>query len=363
MSNKREEIQNQAASIILQHNFNGVLLDICPRLGKTLCFIKAITNLQNVKILVLVPEIDFKDTWNAELEKWKYTGTIEIECFASLDKLKNNYYDIVWIDEVHLLSFAKICTLAQMRYHKLIKTLGGMSGSISSKNKKDLKQYLKLEVAFSYSIRQGIKDGIIADYRIILCPVKLLKSEQEKYDKVTKEFEDLKEQSLKNPRLNHIKKLVAGKRARMLYGFKSKINAVKKLVAKQERCMIFTCLTEVAESISDAHHGSNKKLNNLELFKQGTINKLAVAKLANAGVTIPNLKIGIIHQLQSNENTAIQRILRMCNLDGGEVAYIYVFYYQNTVDEEWVDKALQPFEKEKLIYFKDLKNGKQTISI
>jgi superfamily II DNA or RNA helicase len=352
---KREEIQNQAASIVLKNNFNGILLDICPRLGKTLCFIKAIANLQNLKILILVPEIDFKDTWNAEFKKWNYTGITEVECFASLDKVKDNYYDIVWVDEVHLLSFAKICILAQMRYKNLIKSLGGMSGSISNKNKKDLKQYLKLEVAYTYSIRQGIKDGIIADYRIILCPVKLLKSEKEKYDKVTKEFEDLKEQALKNPRLNHIKKLVAGKRARMLYGFKSKINAVKKLVDKQERCMVFTCLTEVAESISDAHHGSNKKLNNLELFKQGTINKLAVAKLANAGVTIPNLKVGIIHQLQSNENTAIQRILRMCNLDGNQTAYIYIFYYEETVDFDWVSSGISWAEPSKIGYLKDCK--------
>lgn len=351
---KRNQIQQIATRAFIDNNFKGICL-ASPRLGKCLIALNAFKTAPDSKILVVVPDNDIKNSWQEEIIKWEFQGDLELVCFASLEKHKNTKYDIVLIDEIHLLSFSKICILAQMNYHKLINSLCGMSGSLSNKNLKDLRQYLKLEVFYKYDVKQAIKDGIIADYRIILCPVKLLKSEQEKYDKVTKEFEDLKEQALKNPRLNHVKKLVAGKRARMLYGFKSKINAVKKLVAKQERCLVFTVLTEVADELGNSYHGKNKKLNNLEKFKTGEINKCVVAKLANAGVTFNRLKIGIIHQLQSNENTAIQRILRMCNLEGGEVAYIYVFYYQETIDETWCRAALQPFEQDKIGYFKDCK--------
>ena len=68
-------------------------------------------------------------------------------------------------------------------------------------------------------------------------------------------------------------------------------------------------------------------------------------------VTIPNLKIGVFHQIQSSEETAIQKVLRLCNLEQvDEVAKIYIFYYNNTVDEQWVEKAIQGFNPSKIKY-------------
>jgi hypothetical protein len=66
------------------------------------------------------------------------------------------------------------------------------------------------------------------------------------------------------------------------------------------------------------------------------------------GITIPDLKLGIFHQLNSSEESQIQKSLRMLNLDGSRIGEIYIFCYANTQDEAWVVKALQPFDNSKI---------------
>ena len=53
--------------------------------------------------------------------------------------------------------------------------------------------------------------------------------------------------------------------------------------------------------------------------------------MVQMGITIPDLKIGIFHQIQSNEESAIQKVLRMCNLEDGKIAKIFIVMVNNTV--------------------------------
>ena len=72
--------------------------------------------------------------------------------------------------------------------------------------------------------------------------------------------------------------------------------------------------------------------------------------MTNMGITIPNLKVGIFHQMKSSEESAIQKVMRMCNVEQDEIAEIYITYFINTIDEEWVKKALSGLNPEKIIY-------------
>jgi hypothetical protein len=66
------------------------------------------------------------------------------------------------------------------------------------------------------------------------------------------------------------------------------------------------------------------------------------------GVTIFNLKHAIIHQLNSVEERAIQRILRVMNYEKGNKANIDLLCVKNTVDETWVAKSLSFVPEEKI---------------
>jgi len=71
-------------------------------------------------------------------------------------------------------------------------------------------------------------------------------------------------------------------------------------------------------------------------------------------ITIPNLKVGIFHHLQSSEERAIQRVLRMMNLEKDEKASIWIVVLKDTVDEEWTRKALSSFENIKYLDYREI---------
>jgi hypothetical protein len=52
--------------------------------------------------------------------------------------------------------------------------------------------------------------------------------------------------------------------------------------------------------------------------------------------------------MKSSEESAIQKVMRMCNMEDDSIAQIYITYYANTVDEEWVKKALIGLDPNKI---------------
>ena len=70
----------------------------------------------------------------------------------------------------------------------------------------------------------------------------------------------------------------------------------------------------------------------------------------NEGVTIPNLKEGIILHAYGNERKSNQRIGRLLRLNPDDTAQIHILCYKNTVDEKWVESALQDLDPEKIQY-------------
>lgn len=68
-------------------------------------------------------------------------------------------------------------------------------------------------------------------------------------------------------------------------------------------------------------------------------------------ITIPNLKVGVFHQLQSSQEAAAQKILRMCNfVEEDVIAKIYILAYEGTVDMNWTEKALEGLDQRKISY-------------
>lgn len=74
-------------------------------------------------------------------------------------------------------------------------------------------------------------------------------------------------------------------------------------------------------------------------------------------ITIPNLKIAVVHQMKSNSEMSLQKVLRTCNLEDEKIARIYVTYYKDTVDLDWTLAAFSTVNPDKVTYVKarDLK--------
>lgn len=366
----RERIQREAVSKIKDKNYTGILL-VSPRVGKSKTLIDSIIDKKEWNIIVSSPYDTIRENWKEEWKKWglpqvQEALSIGSICHRSLDKIPEGL-DLLVIDEVQTLSQKQIDIIKEKKPKRLL----GLTGTLNGQSKLNLSSQLSLKPIYEYSIEQAIEDGIISNFEIVIVECEfddtkkdILSGTKKKsnwatekghYDFLTKQFEKFRILSWKNPDMEPLKMKYAGDRSRFIYEAKSKFEVVKKIIEKSERCLIFTGLQKIADQLATSFHSKSTE-NNLEKFIAGDIDKLAVIEMVNMGITIPNLKTAIIHQLKSNSEMSLQKILRMCNLEDDKIAKIYITVFKNSVDSNWVDKALETVNPNKIrrINFKDL---------
>jgi superfamily II DNA or RNA helicase len=354
----REKIQEEATKKIHLNNFRGII-NVAPRVGKSKIVCDAIKIFKVPQtILITVPYNTIMESWQTELKKWNVNIPVVIINQRSIAKEDLNRYDIIICDEIHTLSNAQIQVLEDFEGPIL-----GVSGSISKETEKILKERLDLKTIFKYTIEEAVRDNIIANYEVYLVPVTLdnkdkyidagnkttafKTTEYLNYQYLTEQFTKFKRAAWNNKKMEAVKMQYASKRANLIYNSKTKFNAVSKIIANFDRCLVFTARTEIADQLASGYH-SKSSPEILDNFMSGKINKLAVCEMTNMGITFPNLKIGIFHQMKSSEESAIQKVMRMCNMEDDAIAQIYITYYANTVDEEWTKKALEGLDPDKI---------------
>lgn len=174
----REEAYSQCLTTLSKSNF--ILVELPTGYGKSYISIRMTNHLiettykdkSEVSILLLVAKTVHKETWKDELAKWggiKGNANLIIECYESLHKHVDKYYDIIIMDECHHLS-------SDLR-HDLFHTISfgnviGLSATIPKK----LKLYLQYEYhaqTVLCNITDAIKDGVLPEPQIILFPLEL----------------------------------------------------------------------------------------------------------------------------------------------------------------------------------------------
>jgi superfamily II DNA or RNA helicase len=119
-----------------------------------------------------------------------------------------------------------------------------------------------------------------------------------------------------------------------------------------EKVLLFTCNQQQAEEqATHTYHSKNKHSQaNLDKFNAGEIQRLACVAQFSEGISIPNLRVGIIWHALGNERKAAQRIGRLLRLNSDQTATVHLLAYQDTVDEQWVAQALDAFDPIKISY-------------
>jgi superfamily II DNA or RNA helicase len=102
------------------------------------------------------------------------------------------------------------------------------------------------------------------------------------------------------------------------------------------------------------HSGNPNSQDNLDRFKEGSISRLSCVLQLSEGVTIPNLKSGIILHAYGNETKSAQRIGRLLRLNPNDKATCHILAYDNTIDMSWIRKALKSFDPSKIKYYDHL---------
>jgi superfamily II DNA or RNA helicase len=220
-------------------------------------------------------------------------------------------------------------------------------------------------IKYTFTIDEATDSKILNDYQIVVHELELSKlltlkktkkqgghwwtSERKDYEYVTTKCGEAQSQKAKQ--------LAAIMRMRALMEYGTKEEYVKSLLPNLgSKCIIFANTQQQADKLSkhSYHSGNSKNEENLELFADGRIDRLSCVLQLSEGVTIPNLKQGIIMHAYGNERKSAQRIGRLLRLNPTEKATCHILCYKNTQDELWVKTALKDFDPKKIKYYNPL---------
>lgn len=355
----RDKRQKEFADIWMNHGKYGIL-NLCPRFGKIYTTINILEQLPaNTNILIAYPDLKIKSSWEEDFKARKYKNTsITYTTHLSLKKHVELQYDLIVLDEIHLLSEAQIEVVKEM-----IKThdrVLGLTGTLSSWTERTLQDELQMSVLATYSIEKAIEEGVITDYEITVITTPLddvikynykgkWKTEKKQFDAygwVIGQL-DLKGQATMFLRLA---------RMRIIQNSVAKLQLTKRLLAKHkdERVLVFCGVTKIADELGiPVYHSKAGDKQVFEDFAAGKGNHLAVVKIGNTGITYKPLNRVIINYFDSNGENLAQKINRCMAMEYNnpeKKAQIYIICSTEEVEKNWLKKALEFFDKTKIKY-------------
>ena len=354
----RDKRQQEFANVWLKHGKFGIL-NLCPRFGKIRTSIHALNKLKPKSVLIAYPDNKIKDSWQADFEELGFDDSIvTYTTHLSLKKYANKKFDVVIIDEIHLLSEAQIEVCKDLL--DINEQVLGLTGTLSSWTERTLRDDLHLHVLATYPIEKAIEEGVIVDYEIHVIRVPLDKTKLNKYGAKTKtekkQFDDLTWVINKMDRDGANTMFMRLARMRIIQSSLAKINATKKLLTKHkdERVLVFCGTTKVADSLGvPSYHSKSSEKEMFQKFAEGEGNHLAVVKIGNTGITYKPLNKVIINYFDSNAENLAQKIMRCTAFEydnESKKAQIYIISTNEPVEQKWLNKALDLFDKDKIFY-------------
>ena len=353
----RDKRQQEFADVWLKDKWG--ILNLCPRFGKIRTTINILKKIKPKSILIAYPDNKIKESWEADFKEMKYkNNNIQYTTHLSLHKYQNEVFDIVIIDEIHLLSEAQIeAARVLLEYNPQVL---GLTGTMTTYTQKTLLDELDLPVVAEYPIEQAVREGVIVDYEIHVIRVPLddkrindykgkKRTEKKHFDSYGWVIDSLERQGKATMFLRLA-------RMRIIQNSLAKMEATRKLLAKHkdERVLVFCGITKIADSLGiPSYHSKSDEKQVFEDFAEGKGNHLAVVKIGNTGVTYKPLNRVIINYFDSNAENLAQKINRCMAMEYNtpdKKAHIYIISSNEDVELKWLRKALEFFDKDKIKY-------------
>jgi superfamily II DNA or RNA helicase len=358
---KREQVQQDALEIAFKYKRCG--LGISMGVGKTLIGLKYIQNFQGlekkVRVLIVAPKLSIFDSWKSDAEKFNIDiSNVEFTTYLSLHKYNPHDFDIVVLDECHSLLYPHQ-TFLEMFTGRVL----GLTGTPPryANSEKGIMVSKFCPIFYKYITDDAIEDNILNDYRIIIHKMSLSNKNTIAVKLKDKEFytSEAKNYGYWTQRImdsfsKKQEQIASIMRMKALMGFKTKEDYTKKLLdGIEEKCIVFCNTQDQADNMCkySVHSKNINAEENLQMFKEGQIEKLSCVLQLNEGINIPNLKAGIIMHAYGNERKSSQRIGRLLRLNPDDKATIHILCYKDTVDERWVTEALKDLDQSKIKYF------------
>lgn len=358
MSKSIRDLRQEEFAKVWLKSKHGILL-LAPRFGKIRTSIHALNKLKPESILIAYPDNKIRDAWQADFEELGFDDSIvTYTTHLSLKKYADLSFDVVIIDEIHLLSEAQIEVCKDL--FDVNGQILGLTGTLSSWTERTLEEELDLHVIATYPIEKAIEEGVIVDYEIHVIRVPLdnvtlqdykgkMKTEKKQFDALTWVVN-----KLQNSGSDTMFMRLA--RMRLIQSSLAKVKATKALLAKHadERVLVFCGVTKIADNLGiPSYHSKSTEKQLFEDFAEGKGNHLAVVKIGNTGVTYKPLNKVIINYFDSNAENLAQKINRCMAMEYNtpdKKAHIYIVSTNEPTELKWLQKALEFFDTNKIKY-------------
>ena len=352
----RDQRQKEFADMWLK-NKRGILY-LCPRFGKIYTSINILEELKPKKILIAYPDKKIEESWKQDFEARSYRhSNITYTTHLSMWKVKDEQFDIVIIDEIHLLSEAQIQAARDLI--RINKNVLGLTGTMTTATESVLDMDLDLQVIAQYPIEQAIAEGVIVDYQITVIKVPLdtitliknknkMQTEKRMFDATSWVIDQLEREG-RNTMMLRLKRM------RIIQNSIAKQRMTRAVLSKyaNERILVFCGTTDIADNLGiPSYHSKSKDGKDVfENFANGEGNHLAVVKIGNTGVTYKPLNKVILNYFDSNAENLAQKVNRCMAMEYNnpdKKAQIYIICTNEPVEEKWLKKALEFFDNDKI---------------
>jgi hypothetical protein len=334
------------------------ILYLCPRFGKIRTSINILKEFpKDAEVLIAYPDNKIKQSWLDDFEALGYNNdNVSFTTHLSLKKYVDKLFDLIIIDEIHLLSEAQIDVCQELLTDN--KKVLGLTGTLAKDTKNALSDYLAMNVVAEYPLEKAIEEGIIVDYEItvVTTPLDTIakqnyggkeKTEKQQYDNYTWVINKMQSEHRDTMFLRLA-------RMRLIQSSLAKTNLTKKLISKHqdERMLIFCGVTKVADALGiPSYHSKSSEKQLFNDFAEGKGNHMAVVKIGNTGVTYKPLNRVVINYFDSNSENLAQKIQRCTAMEYNNPeknAQIYIISSNEQVELKWLQKALEFFDRNKI---------------
>ena len=378
---RKQALQDQVLAQLGGRRLAGVALTM--GLGKTLVGLRDMARQPAGRpLLVAAPTRAVLDAWPQEARKFGLAHLLDRVTFTtyrSLGKaLAAGAFHKLYLDECHALTDAHAPGLQAhvARQGHILGLTGTPPAEDNSEKGRLVATYCPIVV--DYTTDEAVLAGLLNDYRLVVHRLPLRAVRDFSYTTKTGQTYTTSERESYQYWTGRLARAEAGGteplpvetlrilRMRALMAYPTKGHYMRYLARQQtEKVLLFTCTQQQAEQQSPHtyHSGNKDSARNLALFNTGQIPCLACVQQLSEGVSLPDLRVGIIWHAFGNERKAAQRIGRLLRLNPEETATVHLLAYQDTVDEHWVAQALAAFDPAKISYVEAASEGLEALGL
>jgi superfamily II DNA or RNA helicase len=369
-------------------NHRASILELSTGVGKSFQSINFQSLMGLPLTYICVAETAHIQNWIDEYIKHGFEHLLErtkIFCYASLRKYKNKSCDLLILDEMpHALSEIRMEILSTIKCAKVI----GLSATITDQDKINFKSIFGDYGIYTITMEEAIEMEILPKPKVCLIPLKLDNSkksetiefkrgrnineihcdylqrntyiyaknkyptlnliihctQQEKYNYLEANYEKARIYK-RSGWLRH-----GGIRKKFLSDCKTDklMEITQNLELIEKRFICFCGSIEQAEILGKDNciHSKKEVKSIIHKFQSKEINSLYAIKMLTEGQNLEGIEAGIIGQLDGTERPFVQRNGRMLRAEFPE---IYVLYFQNTKDEDYLQNVINIIPEEYLV--------------